>query len=116
MNQRSGRGGEHAARALVAMLKTGSAWLTDEGYLFADSLLRVKRPKATTTARTPHSQHEVCQLQLAAYDTRTGPRDLARWGRARSPTAIPEFARERLPARDRIHCPLGLVRLTTRNL
>ena len=71
------RGGEHAARALVSTLKTASAWLTDEGFYLTDNLSRVRRPKATTTARAPFTQHEVRQLCLAAYDTRTGQRDLA---------------------------------------
>jgi site-specific recombinase XerD len=71
------RGGEHAARALVSTLKTGSAWLTDEGFYLTDNLSRVRRPKATTTARAPFTQHEVRQLCLSAYDTRTGLRDLA---------------------------------------
>src|SRR6266566_1333188 len=64
-------------RALVTTLKTTSAWLTDEGFYLTDNLSRVRRPKATTTARAPFSQHEVRQLCLAALDTRTGQRDLA---------------------------------------
>jgi site-specific recombinase XerD len=74
---RGTRGGEHAARALVATLKTGSAWFTDEGYLLVDPLSRVRRPKATQTARTPFSQREVRQLCSARWIRGTGTRDLA---------------------------------------
>src|SRR5262249_29891619 len=49
------RGGQSAVKALTATLKTGSAWLADEGYLhdYVDPLARVKRPKAPSVARTP---------------------------------------------------------------
>src|SRR5207253_5741537 len=50
---------------------------SDLGFYLTDNLSRVRRPKATTTARAPFTQHEVRQLCLAAYDTRTGQRDLA---------------------------------------
>jgi site-specific recombinase XerD len=76
---RGPRGGQYAARALVATLKTGSAWLADEGYLEdeVDPLARLKRPKASSAARVPFTQEDVRRLIAAAIDTQTGTRDAA---------------------------------------
>jgi site-specific recombinase XerD len=74
---RGSRGGEHAARALVATLKTSSAWLCDEGYIDVDLVARVKRPRATTVSRMPFTQPEVRGLVLAALGTRQTSRDVA---------------------------------------
>lgn len=71
------RGGESAARALVTTLKTTSAWLADEGFIDADLVARVKRPRVTTVARAPFSQQEVRELVHAAMDTRSASRDVA---------------------------------------
>lgn len=71
------RGGEHAARALIATLKTSSAWLADEGYIDLDLVARVKRPRVSAVARMPFSQQEVRGLVLAALGTRQTSRDVA---------------------------------------
>lgn len=71
------RGGESAARALIGTLKTGSAWLADEGYIDLDLVARVKRPRVSSVARTPFSQPEVRELVQAAMDTRMASRDIA---------------------------------------
>ncbi len=73
------RGGEHAAKALIATLKTGSAWLADEGYLDdeVDPLARLRRPKASSSARLPLTQEDVRALRSAALDSQTGTRDIA---------------------------------------
>src|SRR5229473_3013814 len=70
------RGGEHAAKALIATLKTGSAWLADEGYLDdeVDPLARLRRPKASSSARLPLTQEDVRALRSAALDSQTGMR------------------------------------------
>ncbi len=78
-HSRGHRGGQASAKALLATLKTGSAWLADEGYLpdYVDPLARVKRPKAPSPARTPFGQDDVRALVGAAADTQTGTRDTA---------------------------------------
>lgn len=78
-HSRGHRGGQSAVKALLATLKTGSAWLADEGYLsdYVDPLARVKRPKAPSAARTPLSQEDVRALVGAATETQTGTRDTA---------------------------------------
>jgi site-specific recombinase XerD len=73
------RGGEHAARVMVSTLKTGSAWLADEGYLMdeVDPLSRLRRPKASSGVRLPLTQEDVRALRAAALDTPMGVRDVA---------------------------------------
>jgi len=76
-HSRGSRGGEYASRALVATLKTSSAWLCDEGYIDVDLVARVKRPRVSAVARMPFSQLEVRGLVLAALGTRQTSRDVA---------------------------------------
>lgn len=76
-HSKGSRGGESAARALVATLKTTSAWLADEEYIEADLVARVRRPRVNAVARTPFSQAEVRELRHAAIDTRSAARDTA---------------------------------------
>jgi site-specific recombinase XerD len=71
------KGGEGAARALVTTLKTGSAWLTDDGVFVSDPLARLKRPKGTDSARTPFGQEEIRSLVVSAAGSRNGARDAA---------------------------------------
>jgi hypothetical protein len=65
------RGGEHAARMLVCVLKIGSAWLADEGYLDdeIDPLARLRRPRASSGARLPMTQEDVRALRASAVDS-----------------------------------------------
>jgi site-specific recombinase XerD len=78
-NSHGHRGGEHAMRMLVCVLKIGSAWLADEGVLTdeVDPLARVKRPRATSNARLPFTQEDVRAMVSAATWQRTGSRDVA---------------------------------------
>jgi site-specific recombinase XerD len=76
-DKRGGQGGAHAARTLVSTLKTGSAWLADEGYLSYDPLARMRRPKAPSSARAPLTQDDVRRLIGAAGEASTGTRDTA---------------------------------------
>lgn len=75
-HSRGSRGGESAARALVTTLKTTSAWLADEGFIDADLVARVRRPKISSVARTPFSMDEIRALRDAAMDSPMPSRNL----------------------------------------
>lgn len=78
-HSRGARGGEHAMRMELCVLKIGSAWLADEGYLLdgIDPLARVRRSRATSGIRLPLTQDDVRALIGASVFVPTGTRDVA---------------------------------------